>query len=113
MLTHIAPSDFHLFRSLQHFLQFENLDDVKNAISKYFTQKPIDIYQSRIENTHTRWQKVVDNEGIIILIKNKNLLKIYSFECKKATFLSGPPIALSVLFFFSLRMHFFVLSSTV
>ncbi|KOX72526.1 Histone-lysine N-methyltransferase SETMAR [Melipona quadrifasciata] len=35
----IAPSDFHLFRSLQHFLngkKFENLDDVQNAISRYF-----------------------------------------------------------------------------
>lgn len=31
----IAPSDFHLFRSLQHFLcgkKFENLDDIQNAL---------------------------------------------------------------------------------
>ncbi|XP_035734903.1 histone-lysine N-methyltransferase SETMAR-like [Vespa mandarinia] len=66
----IAPSDFHLFRSLQHFLsgkKFENLDDVQNAISRYFTQKPIDFYRSSIENLHTRWQKVIDNEGDYII----------------------------------------------
>ncbi|CAK9820120.1 Histone-lysine N-methyltransferase SETMAR [Anthophora quadrimaculata] len=66
----IASSDFHLFRSLQHSLsgkKFENLDDIKNAISRYFTQKPIDFYQSGIENLHTRWQKVVDNEGDLII----------------------------------------------
>ncbi|KOX74514.1 Histone-lysine N-methyltransferase SETMAR, partial [Melipona quadrifasciata] len=53
----IAPSDFHLFRSLQHFLsgkKFENLDDVQNAISRYFAQKPINFYRSGIKNLHTR-----------------------------------------------------------
>ena len=63
----ISPSDFHLFQSLQHFLsgkKFENLDDV---ISRYFAQKPIDFYRSGIENLHTRWQKVVDNEGDYII----------------------------------------------
>lgn len=60
------PTDFHLFRSLQHFLsdnKFEILDAIQNAISSYFAQKPIDFYQSGIENLHTRWQKVVDNES--------------------------------------------------
>ncbi|GFT53422.1 histone-lysine N-methyltransferase SETMAR [Trichonephila clavipes] len=41
------PTDFHLLRSVQHFLtnkKFQNLDDMKNAISRYFTEKPIDFY---------------------------------------------------------------------
>ncbi|XP_070526360.1 odorant receptor Or2-like [Cardiocondyla obscurior] len=49
----------------RHFLsgkKFENLDVVQNAISSYFTQKPISFYQSRIENLRSRWQKVVENE---------------------------------------------------
>ena len=66
----IVPSDFHLFRSLQHFLsgkKLKNLDDVQNVISRYFVLKPIDFYRSGIENLHTRWQKVVDNEGDYII----------------------------------------------
>ena len=53
----IAPSDFHLFRSLQHFLSgifFSNLDDIQNAISGYFAQKPADFYRLGIENLHSR-----------------------------------------------------------
>ncbi|GFW78835.1 histone-lysine N-methyltransferase SETMAR [Trichonephila clavipes] len=66
----IAPTDFHLFRSMQHFLTnktFQNLDGMKNATSRYFTEKPIDFYRSGIENLHTRWQKVVANEGDYII----------------------------------------------
>ncbi|GFV00359.1 histone-lysine N-methyltransferase SETMAR [Trichonephila clavipes] len=66
----IAPTDFHLFRSNQHFLtnkKFQNFDDMKNAISRYFTEKPIDFYRSSFENLHARWQKVVANEGDYII----------------------------------------------
>ncbi|CAK1553447.1 unnamed protein product [Leptosia nina] len=62
----VAPSDFHLFRALQHFLSgktFANLDDIQNAISRYFAEKPINFYRSGIENLLTRWQKVIDNDG--------------------------------------------------
>lgn len=62
----IAPSDFHLFRSLQHFLcgkKFENLEDIQNGLSKYFALKPIDFYRSGFENLHSRWQKVIDKGG--------------------------------------------------
>lgn len=37
----IAPSDIHLFRSLQHFLsenEIANLDDIQNTIAIYFAQ---------------------------------------------------------------------------
>lgn len=34
--------------------KFYNLDDVQNATSIYFIQKPIDFYWSAIENLHTR-----------------------------------------------------------
>ncbi|GFX93127.1 histone-lysine N-methyltransferase SETMAR [Trichonephila clavipes] len=39
--------------------QFQNLDDMKNAISRYF--------RSDIKNLHTRWKKVVANEGNYII----------------------------------------------
>ncbi|GFV65724.1 histone-lysine N-methyltransferase SETMAR [Trichonephila clavipes] len=34
---------------------------------RYFTEKPIDFYRSDIENLHTKWQKVVANEGDYII----------------------------------------------
>lgn len=42
--------------------KFEYLD-VQKAMSRSFTQKPIDFYQLGIRNLHTRWQKVVDKES--------------------------------------------------
>lgn len=66
----IAPSDFHLFRSLQHFLcdkKYENMDALQKALSTYFAQKPLEFYRSGIETLHTRWQKVVENEGDYII----------------------------------------------
>lgn len=44
-----------------------NLYDVQNAISRYFTENPIDFYRSGIENLRTGWQLVVDNEGDYII----------------------------------------------
>ncbi|GFT73976.1 histone-lysine N-methyltransferase SETMAR [Trichonephila clavipes] len=69
-LPDIAPTNLYLFRSMQHFLtnkKFQHLDDMKNAISRCFTEKPIDFYRSGIENLHTRWQKVVASEGDYII----------------------------------------------
>ncbi|XP_015184625.1 PREDICTED: histone-lysine N-methyltransferase SETMAR-like [Polistes dominula] len=66
----ISPSDFHLFPTLQHFLnekKFKNFYDVKYAISKYLNLKPIDFYRSGIENLQIRWQRVVNNEGDYII----------------------------------------------
>lgn len=64
----IAPSDFHLFRSLQHFLcdkKFENLDDIQNALDILLKNQLIFI--DPILKIGTRWQKVVDNEGDYII----------------------------------------------
>ncbi|GFS68055.1 histone-lysine N-methyltransferase SETMAR [Trichonephila clavipes] len=66
----IVPTGFHLFCSMQHFLtnkKIQNLDDMKNTISRYFTEKPIDFYRSGIENLPIRWQKVVTNESDYII----------------------------------------------
>lgn len=62
----IAPSDYYLFRSLQHFLsdkKFRNEEDVKNGVSTYFNQKPSSFYKAGIESLAIRWQKVIENEG--------------------------------------------------
>jgi len=38
------------------------LDDIQNAIRRCFAEKPINFYQSGIENLPTRWQKVIEND---------------------------------------------------
>lgn len=66
----MAPSDYHLFRSLQHFLsgkECRNVEEVKNGISTFFYPKPSLFYRSRIENLPTRWQNIIDNEGDYII----------------------------------------------
>ena len=62
----IAPSDFHLFRSLQNSLQekkFKNLDDIKSHIQDFFDSKTQSFYQKGIEMLPQRWKSVVDSNG--------------------------------------------------
>jgi [histone H3]-lysine36 N-dimethyltransferase SETMAR len=62
----IAPSDYHLFRSLQNFLngqQFSEEADVKNALHDFFESKSPSFYESGILNLPLRWQQVIDNDG--------------------------------------------------
>ena len=62
----IAPSDYHLFRSLQHFLAgkcFDDIDAVKNALLEYFDSKKPSFYQEGIENLVQRWTDVINNDG--------------------------------------------------
>lgn len=43
----LAPSGFHLFRSLQHFLegkQFENIDEMQESLEEYFESKDAEFY---------------------------------------------------------------------
>ena len=58
--------------------KIDDLHDIQNDISRYFAQKPIYFHRSGIENLHTRWQKVVDNESGYIIDENK--FKIYLIE---------------------------------
>lgn len=62
----LAPSDYHLFRSLQHFLegkQFINCEEVKTDIECFFASKPEEFYARGIKNLPNRWDYVIDNEG--------------------------------------------------
>ncbi|CAD6996696.1 unnamed protein product [Ceratitis capitata] len=42
----IAPSDYHLFRSLQNNLNRKNLKMWKNQLDTFFNEKPRDFYES-------------------------------------------------------------------
>lgn len=66
----IAPSDFHLFRSMEHSLKnlnFKNADDVRTRLESYFSSKDTEFYGRGIETLPTRWQKVLDNDGNYII----------------------------------------------
>ena len=66
----IAPSDYHLFQSLQHFLKnkrFDNKQAVEMAINQFFESKDGNFFRSGIECLPQRWQTVVDNNGEYII----------------------------------------------
>lgn len=66
----ISPTNFHLYRSLQQFLNdktFENFDDIQNDISSYFAKMSVDFYRNAIEDLQSRWQRIIDSEGDYII----------------------------------------------
>ncbi|EZA47555.1 Histone-lysine N-methyltransferase SETMAR [Ooceraea biroi] len=65
----LAPSDYHLFRSLQNNLdgqRFNSVDD-QMYLKDFFAQKSRDFYKRGIMSLPERWQKVVDQDGQYIL----------------------------------------------
>jgi histone-lysine N-methyltransferase SETMAR len=65
----LAPSDYHLFRSLQNHLnnKFERFEEVNDAILAYFESKPISFYKARIEKLVTCWETVIASSGNYII----------------------------------------------
>uniref|UniRef100_A0A0N5BM18 HTH_48 domain-containing protein n=1 Tax=Strongyloides papillosus TaxID=174720 RepID=A0A0N5BM18_STREA len=66
----VAPSDYHLFLSLQNFLNgrsFRNDDEVKSALSEYFSKKDRVFFESGIDKLPDKWRQVVNNNGQYIV----------------------------------------------
>ena len=62
----LAPSDYHLFRSLEHSLRnksFANPQDVKKHLDSFFQSKPASFYREGIQKLPVKWQEVIDAEG--------------------------------------------------
>ncbi|CAK9801115.1 Mariner Mos1 transposase [Anthophora plagiata] len=60
----LAPSDYHLFRSLQNFLNgknFSNNDDLN--LVQFFVNKDRKFYERGITKLPERWQKVIEQNG--------------------------------------------------
>ncbi|KAJ0181486.1 hypothetical protein K1T71_003571 [Dendrolimus kikuchii] len=58
----LAPSDFHLFRSLQNSLgsvRLTSREDCQNYSSQFFDQKPQNFDSNGIRSLPTRWQKLI------------------------------------------------------
>jgi histone-lysine N-methyltransferase SETMAR len=62
----LAPSDYHLFRSMRNHLRgkkFDKEDHLKNDIETFFALKSPDFYENGIYDLPRRWEAVVDNDG--------------------------------------------------
>lgn len=66
----LAPSDYHLFRSLSNFLKeknYDNFDHLKSDIEFFFHSRSPDFYAKGIFELPTRWEQVVDKDGEYII----------------------------------------------
>lgn len=62
----IAPSDFHLFRSMQHFLkgrEFKDKGAIEKALEDFFGSKNEKFFRDGIECLPQRWEKIINNDG--------------------------------------------------
>lgn len=63
----ISPSDYHLFRSMAHFMKgkkFDTLDQVKMEVQRFFDSKSKEWYKNGILDLANRWNQVVDYDGL-------------------------------------------------
>ena len=62
----LAPSDYHLFRSLQNSLNgktFTNEDDLHSHLVQFFADKDQTFYERGIMQLKERWQKLIKQNG--------------------------------------------------
>ena len=62
----IAPSDFHLFKSLQNSLNgkiFNSLEDCKRHLEQFCAQRDKKFLEDGIMKLPEKWQKVVEQKG--------------------------------------------------
>lgn len=62
----LSPSDYHLFRSLEHFLskrKFRNINQLRQGLVSFFDSKGVEFWRQGIDLLPERWEKVVQNGG--------------------------------------------------
>lgn len=62
----IAPTDYHLFRSMQNALSdtdFKSLDDIRKWIDDFIASKQPEFFRDGIQQLPERWLKVINNNG--------------------------------------------------
>lgn len=62
----LAPSDYHLFRSMEHFLRgkkFRNVDEIEENLQNFFDSKRREFYRSGIYMLPDMWLNCIDSEG--------------------------------------------------
>ena len=66
----LAPSDYHLFRSLQNSLNgktFDSHEAITQHLVQFFASKDRSFYQRGIMTLVQRWRKVIDQNGSYII----------------------------------------------
>lgn len=66
----LAPSDYHLFRSLQNYMNgktFNDDDAVKSHLVQFFADRDQKFYERGIMMLPERWRKVIDQNGKYII----------------------------------------------
>ena len=62
----IAPSDYHLFRSMTHGLaeqHFTSYEDTKKWVDSWIASKDVSFFRRGIQMLPERWEKVVASDG--------------------------------------------------
>ena len=63
----LAPSDCHLFRSMEHFLhgrRFDNLEQVEAGCREFFNLKDKEWYRRGIKQLTDRWLQIIVSNGL-------------------------------------------------
>ena len=64
----IAPSDYHLFLSLENFLTGKkNEEDAKQALVQFFASKDETFFKNGIYKLPSHWQQIINNNGNYII----------------------------------------------
>uniref|UniRef100_A0A914GXE4 Histone-lysine N-methyltransferase SETMAR n=1 Tax=Globodera rostochiensis TaxID=31243 RepID=A0A914GXE4_GLORO len=66
----VAPSDYHLFRSLSNALSgvtLENAAALQNWLDEFFASKPPIFFKRGIEKLPGHWEEIVNNAGEYII----------------------------------------------
>jgi len=62
----ISPSDYHIFRSMAHFLKgkiFKDGKQIDEGMKEFFDSKNVDFYRDGIEQLVPRWKEVIARHG--------------------------------------------------
>ena len=62
----LAPSDYHLFRSMTHGLaeqHFRSYEETKKWVDSWIASKPTSFFRDGIRKLPERWEKVVASDG--------------------------------------------------
>ena len=66
----LAPTDYHLFRSLSNHMSneiFDNQGDLERWLNNFFESRPADFWRNGIDKLVERWEQVVNNYGDYII----------------------------------------------